>query len=137
MERITVYNFMTIILFFQKTMSYQGQTIHEVLSGADNSFNWNHDQTGSIFFYQNMNKFFFKQNHPIVLTPTNYLKNLKNDFNFKILRFITKFIELSSNVFLNFILVYNTDLTYYRELYIKSHFLCTNNYKKFWQLSLG
>lgn len=110
MERITVYNFMTIILFFQKTMSYQGQTIHEVLSGADNSFNWN--QTGSIFFYQNMNKYFFKQNYPIVLTPTNYLQNLKNDFNFKILRFITKFIELSSNVFLNFILVYNTDLTY-------------------------
>ena len=50
MERITVYNFMTIILFFQKTMSYQGQTIHEVLSGADKSFNWNHNQTGSIFF---------------------------------------------------------------------------------------
>ena len=31
-------------------MSYQGQTIHEVLSGADNSFNWIYDQTGSIFF---------------------------------------------------------------------------------------
>ena len=83
MERITVYNFMTIILFFQKTMSYQGQTIHEVLSGADNSFNWNYDQTGSIFFYQNTNKFFFKQNYPIVLTPTNYLQNLKKRLQFQ------------------------------------------------------
>ena len=76
MERITVYNFMTIILFFQKT-------IHEVLSGADNSFNWNYDQTGSIFFYQNTNKFFFKQNYPIVLTPTNYLQNLKKRLQFQ------------------------------------------------------